>query len=280
MHTLKQRMQDAEEEHKRNIQVRKECLAVLTEALQTVELNEMGRVQGDMEREVAGAREQQQVEMSRLQDKVKGEMVLMQEQLKEYALLQESLQTEMAGVRARHRQVLVDREDGDRIRAEVGESLRQVLMRVEVRGVNSQERDRAVEQSAQAVAIAQLNETISALNEKNKELLLQEESLRGDLDHYRQQLSEATSTSDDTMRLLQSRCDEQLQAISKQKEANDTLKAELKKRVAAMHAVKKDAIFSGTIMIMMDTSSDCCVPLPPLSRLIGSKCTSIVSVIL
>jgi DNA repair exonuclease SbcCD ATPase subunit len=241
-------MQAAEEEHKRNVQVRKECLVVLTEALQTVELEEVGRAQGDMAKQVEGARQQQEVEMARLQENVKSEMELMQEQMKEYSQLQESLQAEMASVRARHQQGLAERDESDRIREKVETCLRDVLLRVEVGDMDSHEKERKAVLSEQAVVIEQLNDTIAALNEKNRGLLLEEESLRAEIEHCKQRLSEAASSNDDTVRNLQQQCDEQLQAIAKQKENNETLKAELKKRVAAMHAVKKDAVFSGTIL--------------------------------
>lgn len=248
-------MQNVEEEHKRNIQVRRECLQVLTETLQAVELEEMDRVQSDMAREVEGAREEQRVEFTRLQDNVKSEMVLMQEQLKEYKQLQDSLQKEMASVQARQIQALAERDECDLMKAQVQGCLQDLLVQVEVQNTATHDRERAAVISEQAAMIAQLNDTIAALNEKNNELLQKEKSLQEEIERCQKKLSDSSSSNDDIVRNLQQQCDEHLQAISKQKENNNTLKAELKKRATAANAVKKDAIFSGELIMRLCTNA-------------------------
>lgn len=206
-------MIQTEDEHKQMVEVRRECSAVLSRVLLSVETEEAHRVHESLVQELNCKKEAQHRELT---------------------LLQESLQREVEGVKEHEQRVIAGREQDEHIRRETELLLREMLVQMEVDSWTEQ-------QKQHAAAMAKLQLDTSSLQ---KERDGRAKEIQEQVERCEKQEAEAKAAADKCAE-LQAQCDEYMEAVSKHKEGTTRLKEELKKRVSTLHATKKDAIFSG-----------------------------------
>ena len=224
IHTLKQKMVQAESDYQRDKEVRQECSAVLTELLIEVETAETTRVNETLVREVVSEKEGLQREMVCQQQALEND--------------KSSLERELRVVREHEMRVVAAHEADDLARRQAEVSLREMLGQLEVAAWAEQAHDHA----ATAMAV---RAELARLEGQHAEMAAREKALAEEVEECRRQIADSNASAHSSVEALQKQCDDYVEAVNVQKEINAKLKAELKKRAAVHSATKKDAIFSG-----------------------------------